>query len=352
MDGSARTNSAGTTDAAYLVSLTTQANVTEPNNVIDQGFTYKITEWWKALVDYRYSRFTVDSEAQFRSVNGSAVAVGTSSNQWLVGTSTLDFNMAFSPAASLLVRAGVRLLKEDVEQLEDSVVDPTTTKRIKTAWPIASIYYQPTKMFTVRADVEEVNIGTSYTAITPHTDIGGRFSVRFRPTDKFYLEDSGVVRNRTLLQTDYHSTVRSNAISANYEVNERLTVFAGFSYDSLFASGLVNFLRGTAPFTNLALRDQTVDRVWQGGIQTKPVKGLGISFTGNFVRSTGLGTIAGELPLYGPMSFPYATGSIYYDFRRIGRLTAQLQRTYYIEQIVPGNNFGANLLTIAWMRSF
>jgi len=352
MDGSARTNTAGTADAAYLVSLATTANVTEPNNVIDQGFTYKIAEWWKALVDYRYSRFTVDSEAQFRSVNGSTVAVGTSSNQWLVGTSTLDFNMAFTPAASLLVRAGVRLLKEDVEQLEDGVVDPTTTKRIKTAWPIASIYYQPTKMFTVRADVEEVNIGTSYTAITPHTDVGGRFSVRFRPADKFYLEDSGVARNRTLLQTDYHSTIRSNATSANYEFNERLTVSAGFSYDSLIASGLVNFLRGPAPFTNLALRDQTVDRVWQGGIQAKPIKRLGFTFTGNFVRSTGLGTIAGEAPLYGPLSFPYATGSIYYDFLRIGRLTAQLQRTYYSEQIVPGNNFSANLLTIAWMRSF
>jgi len=99
-------------------------------------------------------------------------------------------------------------------------------------------------------------------------------------------------------------------------------------------------------------RDQTVDRVWLGGIQAKPVKRLGISFTGNFVRSTGSGTIAGEAPLYGPMSFPYATGSIYYDFLRIGRLTAQLQRTYYSEQIVPGNNFSANLLTIAWMRSF
>ena len=44
MDGSARTNSAGTTDAAYLVSLTTRANVTEPNNVVDQGFTYKVND--------------------------------------------------------------------------------------------------------------------------------------------------------------------------------------------------------------------------------------------------------------------------------------------------------------------
>ena len=40
--------------------------MTEPNHVIDQGFTYKAREWWSVLLDYRYSRFTVDSDAQFR----------------------------------------------------------------------------------------------------------------------------------------------------------------------------------------------------------------------------------------------------------------------------------------------
>jgi hypothetical protein len=351
-DGSARTNTGGTADAAYAVALSTRANVVEPNNVIDQGFTYKIAVWWSALLDYRYSRFTLDSNANFRSVNAATVATGTSSEQWMVGTSTLDLDMAFTPTASLLLRAGVRLLKEDVEKFEDGESDPGLSKRIKTAWPIASVYYQPTKMLTIRGDIQEINTGTAYTAISPHTDIGGRFSVRFRPTEKFYLEDSGVVRNQTLLLTDYHSTVRSNSLTANYDFNTRLTGFAGFSYDSIFASGLINFLRGPVPFTNLTLRDQTVDRVWQAGIKANPTKRLGLSFTGNYVRSTGLGQIQGEAPISGPLSFPYATGSIYYDFPRLGRLTVQLQRTYYIEQIVPGNNFGAKLLTIAWTRGF
>jgi hypothetical protein len=351
-DGSARTNTGGTGDAAYAVALSTRANVVEPNNVIDQGFTYKIADWWSALLDYPYSRFTLDSNANFRSVNAATVATGTSSEQWMVGTSTLDLDMAFTPTASLLLRAGVRLLKEDVEKFEDGESDPGLSKRIKTAWPIASVYYQPTKMLTIRGDIQEINTGTAYTAISPHTDIGGRFSVRFRPTEKFYLEDSGVVRNQTLLLTDYHSTVRSNSLTANYDFNTRLTGFAGFSYDSIFASGLINFLRGPVPFTNLTLRDQTVDRVWQAGIKANPTKRLGLSFTGNYVRSTGLGQIQGEAPISGPLSFPYATGSIYYDFPRLGRLTVQLQRTYYIEQIVPGNNFGAKLLTIAWTRGF
>ena len=40
--------------------------------------------------------------------------------------------------------------------------------------------------------------------------------------------------------------MRSDAISVNYEPNPRVTVFTGFSYDSLFSSGLVSFLRGPA----------------------------------------------------------------------------------------------------------
>jgi hypothetical protein len=358
MDGSARTSNAAVV-APYLVSLTTSARVTEPNHVVDQGFTYKINEWWNALLDYRYSQFMVDAAAQFRSVNsngaafgGTNVSTGASSNHWFIGTHTLDYNMSFTPAASLLIRTGLRYVRNEVEFVDGGVVDPTRTKLIHTVWPIGSVYYQPSKMLTVRADVEETVNGASYTRVTPHTDIGGRFVVRIRPTEKFYIEDTAIARNRKLIDTDYRSTIRSNSATATYEFDERFSVFAGFSYDSFFASDFVSFLRGTAPFTNLALRDQTVDRVWQGGLRANPVKRLGITFTGNFVRSTGLGTIAGEAPLYGPMSFPYATGSIYYDFLRIGRLTAQLQRTYYSEQIVPGNNFSANLLTIAWMRSF
>ena len=285
-------------------------------------------------------------------MNAAVVSSGASSNQWLIGTSTLDFNMAFTPAVSLLLRAGVRLVKSDVEAVADGVVDSARTRRIKTAWPTGSFYYHPSKILTIRGDVEEINNGTSYTRVTPHTDIGARFLVRVRATNKFYIEDSAIVRNRKLIETDYRSTMRNNSVTATYEFKEQLSGYAGFSYDSFFASDFVNFLRGPAPIVNISLRDQTVDRVWQAGIKVNPAKRLGINFTGNYVRSTGLGEIAGEAPLYGPISFPYATGSIYFDVPQFGRLTLELQRTYYIEQIVPANDFGAKMLMITWTRSF
>ncbi len=81
-------------------------------------------------------------------------------------------------------------------------------------------------------------------------------------------------------------------------------------------------------------------------------RNLGINLTGNFVRSTGAGEISGELPNFGPLTWPLATGTVYYDFARFGRLSIDLQRTYYLEEIVRGNDFRANLLTIRWTRDF
>ncbi len=53
-----------------------------------------------------------------------------------------------------------------------------------------------------------------------------------------------------------------------------------------------------------------------------------------------------------PLTWPMVTGTVYYSLPKAGRLAIDLQRTYYIEQIVIGNNFQANLLTIRWTRDF
>ena len=118
---------------------------------------------------------------------------------------------------------------QDAIGRDDHVLDPVRSKQINTVWPIGSVYFQPNKVLTVRADVESITNGRSYTRITPHTDVGGRFVVRLRPTDKFYIEDSAVVRNRRLLDTDYRSTIRSNAVTATYEFSDKLSGFGGFS---------------------------------------------------------------------------------------------------------------------------
>ena len=81
------------------------------------------------------------------------------------------------------------------------------------------------------------------------------------------------------------------------------------------------------------------------------MKGLGVNFAGNFVRSTGAGEISGEAPNFGPLTFPMGTATIFYDLPKVGRLAVDLQRTYYLEGIVRGNDFGANLAAVRWTRS-
>ena len=150
---------------------------------------------------------------------------------------------------------------------------------------------------------------------------------------------------------DFESRVRMNAITATYALNDRLSVFGGLSYDSMFAGASTTFLRGTAPLTNL-LQEQTIDRVWQGGLAVKPTRNFGLNFTGNFVRTTGASMITGERPYYGPLKWPLAMATAYYDFPKAGRLSVDLGRSYYLEEIVSANNFSANMLTIRWTKDF
>ena len=121
---------------------------------------------------------------------------------------------------------------------------------------------------------------------------------------------------------------------------------------SLLGLGKVTFLRGTPPLTNVGMRDQEIDRIWQAGFALRPRRSFGFEFSGNFERTTGLDTIAGEPPLYGPVTWPFATGTAYYDVPKAGRLSVDLQRTYFLQQILSLNNFSANMLTIRWSRSF
>ncbi len=351
--------------SAYTVSQSARDMVSEPDNILYQTFTYKVKDWWEIIADYRYSRFSTNSVGNFSSVLGivtSAPGVtpittsttpssGTDSEVWRDGLSDFDFSMLFTPTPSLTLRPGVRLLKADVEGIEDGLVDPAITLRTNTAWPELSVGYQPSKIFSIRGDVHSFDSGSSYTAITPHTEVAGHVIMRFQPFKKVSLQDDLNVTNDKLIDSSFQDNIRSNTVTLSYALNDRFSVFGGFTYDSIFAAGDIVYARGTAPLDDF-LRDQEVDRVIQAGVEAKPSKYFGLQLTGNFDRSTGLGEISGEPPAYGPLTWPLVTGTVYVNFPKAGRLSVDLQRTYYIEQIITANNFQANLLTIRWTRDF
>jgi len=350
--GSGPANAAFTTYAPFSILESDRAQLAEPNHVIDQGFSLALTSWWKFHTDYRYQRFTEDATGLFHSVRDVAtIANGSVDNQWRVGTHLVNVNMEFIPAKSLIVRAGIRLLKNDVEALTNGVADPLRTREIKTAWPTLSVYYQPSKIFSMRGDFQSITNGASYTRITPHTDVGSRLLFRLKPWSTLSIEDSLIVRNRKFLDTSFQNNIRSNALNVSYSFTEQFSAFAGFSYDSYMATDSVTFIRGVAPLT-AAWSDQFLNRVWQGGLSVKVRKHAGVNFSGDFVRTTGLSQISGEPPTFGPLRWPLATGTVWADVPKAGRLSIDVQRSYYSEDIVHADDFQANLLTIRWTKDF
>lgn len=346
----------------YTVSQNARATVTEPNHIISQGLTYRIKDWWSVDLDYRYSRFTSDSKGNFESLfNGTTATNAATDVIWRDGIGDLSLQMDFRPMRSLIIRPGIQYLKTDVESLTNGVVNSSITLRSKVVRPEFSFGYEPSKIFTVRGDFHTMTSGASYTAITPHTQQGGHFVLSVRPMDRLSIEDEIGFANNKLIDANFENNIRSNALTASYALGPRFSVFAGFSYESDYAQGNILYVRGTAPLADF-LRDQEVNRVWSGGIDAKPTKRFDLRLSGNFDRSSGVGAIGGtavpapgvsnEPPAYGPLTWPLVTGTLSYDFPKAGRFAIDLQRTYYIEQIVTVNNFGANLLTIRWTKNF
>ena len=349
--GTVRANSTGTQVAPYNVSLSTHGDVSEPDYVVDQGFSYKIVDWAMLHGDYRYNRFTENSTFLQHSNDGTNAFDGTTTQEWRQGLHQADLMLELTPFQSLIIRPGMRFVKRDTAAVADGVVDPTRSERLKTVWPIGSVAYVPSRNFSIRADVQSITNGSSYTRITPHTDVSTRWVVRYQPYSKLSIEESFKIQNRRLVDADFQNNIRSNAFTVSWAWDEKLSTFAGFSYDSFLATASVTFLRGTPPL-NTTWRDQTISRVWQAGLTARPMPRLGVSFAGNFVRATGAGEITGELPIAGPLTFPMGTAAVYYDLPHFGKLGVDLQRTYYFEEIVRGNDFSANLLTLRWTRNF
>jgi hypothetical protein len=179
----------------------------------------------------------------------------------------------------------------------------------------------------------------------------GRVAARFEILPNLSLENDLNISSARLIDSSYHNRIRANTTTISYVLNDRFSVFGSAGYESFFADGDIIYARGTSPLKS-TIRDQEIHRVWQAGIDAKPLKFLGLRVSGNFDRLTGTGEILGEPPAYGPVTWPLATGTIYFEIPKAGRLLVDLQRTYYTEEIVPANNFTANLLTIRFTRTF
>lgn len=358
--GVARTNTGATAVSSYDVALSARGEVAEPNHVLQQGLTYRPFDRWAFDVDYRYARSTTDTTAQLGSVvalypvatETPASTVQETSTAWRQTIHSLDVTTTYTPTAALTIRPGVRMSQRDVAASEDQVMNAGASGRERTLWPEISVGYRPNQAFSARGSYRTSYSDAFYTRMSAVRRSIGLIVLRIEPASGFSVEAGANRTDAELLDAGYISHMRTASVTAAYALSDRLSLTGGLDWQSFLGTGTVTFLRGTAPITDVPMNDREVDRVWHAGISAKATARLGMTASANFDRTTGFDTIAGEPPLYGPMSFPYGTGSVYYEIPRAGRLSIDLQRTYLLQDLLPVNNFRANLLTLRFSRAF
>jgi len=336
----------------YSVSEGGRASVTEPYHAVNQGLTWKLRDWWTVNADYRYSRYTSDTVLDIQSLfNGTTSSIGRNNVTWKSDLNDLSMNMVFTPQPGLVLSPGVRLSWFNIESREDGVLDDARTLRTSHVRPEFRFGYKPWSRLSFKGDLSSGISDKSYTAISPHTMVTGHLVARFELLPNLSIENTLRVVTSELVDANYENRIRSNSVMLSYAFDQRFSAFAGMTYDSYFAAGDIVYARGAAPLTS-TIRDQEIHRIWQAGIDAKPLRYLGFRASANYDRLTGVGEIVGEPPAYGPLTWPMMTGTVYVEHPKVGRLSLDLQRTYYIEEIVTANNFSANLLAIRFTRGF
>ncbi len=350
-NGVAPANTANTSSITYAISQQGTAQVSAPEVQLSQGLDYTVNSWLSTDIFYSFYHLKSEASGSYYSLFNGTPTSNTDQTDWRIGMQNLTFALNITPWSNLVVRPGIHLMKNNVESVSGGEADPALTLTTKTIMPELSLFYSPVKNVTLRGDVHSYDAGTSYFAISPHTQNGGHLQAKWQINDRFSLDDSVQIQNAKLLDTAFVDRVRVNSTALTFNLNSWANLFAGFTYDSEFDSGQIQYIRGTPPLAD-SLREQTVNRVIQGGFEIKPVSRFGVRFTGNYDHTSGIGQVSGEPPSDGPVTWPLATGTAYLDLPTVGRFSVDVQRTYYIQQIFAGDNFSANVLTLRWTRNF
>ncbi len=357
-EGVARTNSAGTAFAPYDIAIATKGQTGENNHVLGQGLTYRPSNTWAFDLDYRYSRFATETTGQLMSEWALAAGANPQATseeddtEWRQTLHTVDVTAMWEPLRSLSIRPGVRLAQRDVTAREDGNVVESTTGREQTAWPELSVAYRPTRAFSARGVLKNSYSDASYTRMSPLQRNNAHLVVTVKPATGLTIDMSVDRTDSEALASGFVSNLRSASFQTSYDLSDRFSVMGGFEYQSYLGLGTATFVRGPAPIVSDEMRDREILHLWLAGVTAKLTSHLGIIATGNFNTTQGTDTIVGEPPLYGPTTFPYGTVSVYYDVPMVGKVSVDLQRTYYFQEILPLNDFRANLVTIRYSRGF
>jgi predicted porin len=356
--GTARTTSAAVT-SPYHVSIAADGAGEMPYHIVGQGFTYRRSSHWAVNVDYRFSRMDSESTGTLQSVlsdyGGVTAPVATTEVHelsWRENLNQLRATVVFQPTATLSISPGVRFVRRDVTEVEDGVEQPATTNDENVVTPELAIHYRPAPWVGLRLVVRHTSNDAPYTRMSPSEVSVVRVIANFEPAEGVTIIASADHNDATQTAASFESRTTGASIHGSYALSKRLTAFGSLDYRDLLALGDTTFLRGTAPITDLAMRDAETDTVWQGGATIRVSARLDVTATGQYSRVRGTDEITGEPPLYGPQRFPFGTISVSYEIPRAGRLAVDYQRSQMSQELLPLDDYRATVWTIRFVRSF
>lgn len=337
-----------------LVNYTGTGTTEVITHTAEGGFTLKLFEAMDLLSDYRYQTVAERGTQSLRAVRSDfpdPVSLSQNSLRWDFGIHTVDTVLSVVPRASLNIRAGLRFLKQDIVRKENDKLAPGT-QRTWSYTPLVNVGWTPSKKFSLRGDFESRVVVDPYVRITPENTVGSTIRARFYPSDRWGIDNTWSFRNWKTEDIGFLAHSRSNSTSLWFQPFDRLGFQGGFNYRNFSSENTVRFQRGIPPLTGLLSTDQTIDHTYFVGVKTNPKESLTLSFTGQFIRSTGLGTFTGETSTYGPLTWPACTAEIAYTASRIGRVAFTWQRSYYHEDLFRAADYSANAFTLRFERAF
>ncbi|HLA39020.1 MAG TPA: hypothetical protein VJ417_03445, partial [Candidatus Glassbacteria bacterium] len=303
----------------------------------------------------RYQSFTQEGNQFLRATRAdlpAPIPVGQDENlRWDFGEHTLDFLLAVTPLDTLNVRAGLRFFKEDIVRKIEGRTAPGTQR----SWfytPVVNVSWRPSAKLSVRGQFEQRTTIDPYVRISPEGTVGSTIRARFSPSERWGVDNVFSFRNSETERLGLLLHSRANSTNLWFQPWPRLGLQAGFSYGSFSAENSVAYLRGAPPLTGLLSTTQTIDRTFFWGLQANPVIPLTLSFSGQFLRSTGLSTFSQESSFYGPLTWPAWTTEIGYAAPPMGRFVFGWQRSYYLEDLFRRTDYSANGFTVRYELTF
>lgn len=318
------------------------------------GFTLNLLSRLDLISDYRYQTFgqqTAQTMNAVRADYAAPVLLNNEKLRWDYGLHTLETQIAFVPAEALRIQAGLRFLKQDVTRKEDEQIAPGTG-RTWTYTPVVRVSWKPNSNLSVRGQFESSTTVDPYVRIAPEDTRGSSIRVHYSFNDQWRVDNVWSFRNLKTESIGYLLHTRRNSTTLSYMPESLVGFYGGFNYDSFWSENSIVYQRGTPPLTGLQSTDQTIDRTYFWGLKVNPAKSLLLDLSGQFARSTGLGTFTGETSSYGPLTWTAWDSRISYDFPYLGQMGFGWQRSYYFEDLRRSSDYGTNSFTVRMDRRF